>query len=73
MQRTTGAGRYRITVSGRLSERFASAFGGMVLEPAPGATTLVGDVADQAHLYGLIERLRDLGLELMSVERESRP
>ena len=60
--------RYRIVLRGRLSERFASAFDGMALESGPDQTVLVGDVRDQAHLYGLLDRLRDLGIELVAVE-----
>jgi hypothetical protein len=62
--------RYRVVVRGALSERFASAFEGMTLEPANGrgTTALVGDVRDQAQLYGLLDRVRDFGLELVAVE-----
>jgi hypothetical protein len=62
--------RYRVVVRGALSERFASAFEGMTLEPANGSgtTALVGDVRDQAELYGLLDRVRDFGLELVAVE-----
>ncbi len=59
---------YRIVLRGRLSERFASAFDGMALECAPDQTVLVGEVRDQAHLYGLLDRLRDFGIELIAVE-----
>jgi hypothetical protein len=62
------AGKYRIVLRGRLSEHFASAFDGMALEPGPGQTVLVGDVRDQAHLYGLLDRLRDFGIDLLAVE-----
>jgi hypothetical protein len=62
------ASRYRIVVRGRLSERFESAFEGMALEPGTSQTVLVGDVRDQAHLYGLLDRLRDFGIELTAVE-----
>lgn len=58
---------YRITVKGRLTERFASAFDGVALEPGRGETVLVGEL-DQAQLYGLINRLSDFGLELLRVE-----
>ena len=64
----TSGTRYRIVVRGRLSNRFASAFSGMVLEPGEGTTALVGDVADQAQLFGVLERVRDFGLELLRVE-----
>ena len=60
--------RYRITLRGRLSDRFAAAFDGTSLEPAPDLTVLVGEVRDQAHLFGLLDRVRDLGLELVAVE-----
>jgi hypothetical protein len=62
---------YRITIGGRLSERFVSAIDGMRAEPAACGTVLVGDVVDQTQLYGLLNRLRDLGLELVRVERLS--
>lgn len=58
---------YRVTVKGRLSERFASAFEGVTLEPGAGETALVGRL-DQSQLYGLLDRLRDFGLELRRVE-----
>ena len=63
-------GRYRIVLRGRLGERFASAFDGMVLEPGQGKSVLVGEVRDQAHLYGLLDRLRDFGIDLVAVEPE---
>ncbi len=63
------ASRYRIVLRGRLSERFESAFEGMALESGPNQTVLVGEVRDQAHLYGLLDRLRDFGIELLAVEQ----
>jgi hypothetical protein len=63
-------GKYRIVLRGRLGERFASAFDGMVLEPGHGKTVLVGEIRDQAHLYGLLDRLRDFGIDLVAVEPE---
>lgn len=62
--------RYRVVVKGRLSERLGSTFEGMRLEPRPGATALVGELTDQAHLYGILNRLRDFGIELLSVNSE---
>ena len=61
--------RYRIVLRGRLSGRFESAFEGMALEGGPNQTVLVGDVRDQAHLYGLLDRLGDFGIELVAVEQ----
>lgn len=63
--------RYRITVRGRLSDRFASAFEGMTLEGEAGRTIIEGWLVDAAALYGLIERLRDFGLELESMQEVS--
>jgi hypothetical protein len=58
----------RITVRGLLSDRLATVFDGMTPVRRKGATELVGAVADQAQLYGVLDRIRDLGLELESVE-----
>jgi hypothetical protein len=44
--------RYHIVLRGRLSERFESAFDGMALEHGLNRTLLVGDIRDQAQLYG---------------------
>ncbi len=62
------ASRYRIVLRGRLSARFASAFEGMTLEHGLNQTVLIGDVRDQAQLYGLLGRLQDFGIELLAVE-----
>ncbi len=62
------ASRYRIVLRGRLSESFDSAFDGMTLEHGPNRTVLVGDVRDQAQLYGLLGRLQEFGIELLAVE-----
>jgi hypothetical protein len=59
--------RIRITVRGRLSHRLAAAFDGMTLVPRPGATDPVGPAPHHAQPYGLLARVRDLGLELESV------
>jgi hypothetical protein len=57
----------RIRVRGRLSNGLAAAFDGLTLVRRTGATELVGEVADQEQLHGLLSRIRDLGLELESV------
>jgi hypothetical protein len=62
------ASRYRIVLRGRLSKRFESVFDGMTLEHGPNRTVLVGDVRDQAQLYGLLDRLQELGIDLVAVE-----
>jgi hypothetical protein len=68
------AATYQIKVHGRLDERWARWFDGMSIafQPAEDGSTLTvltGSVADQAALYGLINRMRDLGLPLISVGR----
>jgi len=59
---------YQICVHGRLSERLAAALEGMTLLSGPVNTVFTGEVKDQSQLYGLLDRLRDLGLELISVQ-----
>jgi hypothetical protein len=60
--------RYRISVRGRLTNRLGSAFEGMGLEAGRGETFLVGEIRDQSHLYGVLDQVRNLGLELVSIE-----
>jgi hypothetical protein len=64
--------RYRITVRGRLTEHLKTAFDGLALEPGRERSVLVGEIRDQAHLYGVLGRVCNLGLELVSVEEDSR-
>jgi outer membrane PBP1 activator LpoA protein len=59
---------YRIVVRSELGDRYASAFEGMRMEAREGQTILTGEVEDQAHLFGILQRLNGLGLELLSVE-----
>jgi hypothetical protein len=65
--------RYDIVVRGRLSMRYESAFDGVTFEPRQGETRLHADVADQSQLYGLLNRLRDFGIELVSVNATPGP
>lgn len=58
---------YRIVVRGELSQRYVPAFDGMTLATGEGQTAITGPVTDQAHLHGLLNRVGDLGLELLSV------
>lgn len=60
---------YRIRIQGHLDKRWATWFDGMtVTHETGGATLLEGDVADQAARHGLLQRIRDTGLTLISVE-----
>lgn len=64
---TVTASRYRLVVEGELGPRCTSAFEGMQVEYRDGNTVLVGDVTDQAHLQGLLDRVARLGLKLVSL------
>ncbi|MGA9874817.1 MAG: hypothetical protein WBQ21_03320 [Solirubrobacteraceae bacterium] len=57
---------YRIVVEGELSDDVEKAFDGMTLTREQGKTMLVGPVVDQAELQGLLQRVADLGLSLIS-------
>jgi hypothetical protein len=59
---------YRIVVRSELSDRYAAAFEGMEMETKNGATILTGEVIDQPHLYGILDRINGLGLKLLSVQ-----
>lgn len=58
---------YRIQVRGRVSPRVARLFPGFDADPHDTVTDLVGPVEDQAALFAVLERARDLGLELVAV------
>ena len=61
---------YRMRVDGHLDQRWSDWFGGLTIaHDADGSTSLVGAIRDQAALYGLIDKARDLGLTLLTVER----
>jgi hypothetical protein len=63
---------YRIVVRSELGDRYASAFEGMRMETQDGQTILTGLVKDQPHLFGVLDRLYGLGLELLSVQALAR-
>src|SRR5215213_2774850 len=61
-------GRYEICLKGHLDDRWAEQFAGLSFSHASdGTTILAGPVVDQAALYGLLRKVRDLGLPLLSV------
>ena len=61
---------YLIRVHGHLDPQWSAWFDGLAItHDANGDTTLYGVVADQAALYGLISKARDLGLTLIAVVR----
>jgi len=59
---------YHIRIEGCLDEGWSDWFDGMTIQPEPyGETSITGLVRDQAALIGLINRIHDLGLVLISV------
>ena len=61
---------YHIRVRGNLEERWSDWFDGFSITPqTDDQTLLIGVVADQAALHGLLAKIRDLGLPLLSLER----
>ena len=65
-----GPGTYEIRVKGHLAGRWAAWFDGLTLtREGDGTTLLEGPVVDQAALHGLLQKVRDTGLPLVSVER----
>jgi hypothetical protein len=62
------ATRYEIRLKGRLDSSWAGWLGGMSLtHTSDGTTVVAGRVADQAALHGLLQRLRDIGVTLISI------
>jgi hypothetical protein len=60
--------RYELRVTGHLGHRWASWFDGMTLTAQDdGSTVIAGPVADQSALHGLLRKISDLGLTLISV------
>ena len=59
--------KYRIVVRGEFGELLSSAFGEMTAFPHQGTTILMADVADLSEFYGVLDRLRDFAIELVSV------
>ncbi len=61
---------YQIRLKGHLSSQWTEWFGGLTITLADnGETLLTGPVIDQAALYGLLKKVRDLGMPLVSVNR----
>lgn len=60
---------YRIKLKGHIDRKWSDWFGQMAISNEGGETILTGPVADQAALHGLLIRIRDLNLTLLSVER----
>ena len=59
--------RYELRIKGRLSSDIREDFDDFELNEAPVETVMLGDVVDDAHLYGVLARLQALGLQVLSM------
>jgi hypothetical protein len=63
-------GRYEIRIKGHLDDRWVNWFEGLTItRENNGETLLAGPVVDQSALHGLLRKVRDLGMPLVSVNR----
>jgi hypothetical protein len=61
---------YQIRIAGQLGRQWTDWFGGLTITlEEDGQTVLSGPVVDQAALHGLLKKVRDLGMPLLSVNR----
>lgn len=65
--------RYRIVVRGEFGELLAAAFDDVAVTTGAGKTVIVAPVQDNQELYGLMDRLRDHGVEIERVSRVDEP
>lgn len=70
-RRWHGPAKYAIEVNGHLGNQWTDWFDHISIESNSGMTTITIDILDQAALHGLLARIRDLGLPLISVRRIS--
>jgi hypothetical protein len=72
-KQTTNSSRpaiYQIRVEGHLDDQWTDWFSGLsVIREENGDTLIIGRVADQAALFGLLKKVRDLGMPLVSLNR----
>lgn len=70
MQKNIDAQNYQIRIKGHLDERWQRRFNGLTFSVCEnGDTVLSGTLVDQSALHGVLSRIRDLGLELISVRQ----
>jgi hypothetical protein len=60
---------YEIRIQGRVGEALQAAFGDLKVTFNPVETVVYGEVRDQAALHGLLDRIQELGLEVVEVRR----
>ena len=62
---------YHIRIKGHLGDEWMDWFGGLLItQETNGDTVLIGPIMDQAALYGVLKKIRDLGMPLLSVNHE---
>ncbi|MDJ0622320.1 MAG: hypothetical protein QNJ17_05115 [Desulfocapsaceae bacterium] len=64
-----GPAKYKIEVKGQLAGHWFDWFENIIIKNESGMTIITVDIQDQAALHGLLARIRDLGLPLISVRR----
>ena len=70
IQNTPTGKTYEIKLKGHLNESWADWFDGLTItHEDDGTTTLTGEVVDQSALHGVLKKIRDLGLPLISVNQ----
>ena len=70
MRKIHEPGRYEICIKGHLNDRWADWFEGLIITALDnGETLLTGPVVDQAALHGVLKKVRDVGMPLLSVNR----
>ncbi len=62
---------YQVRLQGHLDARWLRWFEDLQVSPQPQGETVISGVMDQAALHGLLNRIRDVGLELISVQRQT--
>lgn len=65
-------GTYRIVVHGRLGDTFVDGFDGMTQTATASCTVLEGRYVDQSSLHGLLDQLRNLGIEIVSFDTSTK-
>lgn len=69
--RSSRTARYEIRVAGHLDDHWAALLDHAVLDRlTDGSTRLTGELVDQAHLHGLLARIRDVGVPLLSLRTD---
>ena len=64
-----GEATYVFVIRGELDPRYGHLFEGMEMSHSAGTTVVIGRVRDQAQFYGLVDRIEELGLELVSAQK----